>query len=652
MNGFFKQISIWIILLIIVLFLLSTFSRKSEPKEDLWSKHFYEQLEDENIESVKIVTLPDDQYRFEATFREPYLGQKQIEFPSHVYPDEWKAELDRQDINSDAAPENTIFTSLLINILPIILIIGVFWFFMFRHMQGGSNKAMSFGKSRARRVSPGDKMVTFKDVAGVDEAKEELQEIIEFLRDPKKFTRLGGRIPKGVLLVGPPGSGKTLLARAVAGEANVPFFAISGSDFVEMFVGVGASRVRDLFQQGQKNAPCIIFIDEIDAVGRQRGAGLGGGHDEREQTLNQLLVAMDGFNSNEGVILMAATNRPDVLDKALLRPGRFDRQIVVSNPDIVGREAILHIHINNNGVPLSDDVNVRTIARGTPGFSGADLANLVNEAALFAARRSQDVVTSYDFDEAKDRVLMGPERRSLVISAKEARTTAVHEAGHALICRLMPDADPVHKVTIIPRGPSLGLTSWLPEEDRHSISRKYCLAMLRVAMGGRAAEDIVYSEFTSGAAGDLQMATSQTHSMVCEWGMSDLGPVAFGGNKEVFLGRDFSKERDYSEATAAEIDNTIRRILDKAYSDAKELLTNHRNILDAITEALVERETLNGEELDEVITRVGGKGILPERVKVKEPVIRAAKEPVQPKPEKDEKGVEDIPPGDVVPGTA
>ncbi len=652
MNGFFKQISIWIILLIIVLFLLSTFSRESEPKEEFWSKHFEEQLENENIESVKIVTLPDEQYKFEATFKKPYLGQKRMEFASDRYPEEWKLLLDQQDINSDAAPENTILTSLLINIVPIILIIGVFWFFMFRHMQGGSNKAMSFGKSRARRVSPGDKMITFKDVAGIDEAKEELQEIIEFLRDPKKFTRLGGKIPKGVLLVGPPGSGKTLLARAVAGEANVPFFAISGSDFVEMFVGVGASRVRDLFQQGMKNAPCIIFIDEIDAVGRQRGAGLGGGHDEREQTLNQLLVEMDGFNSNEGVILMAATNRPDVLDKALLRPGRFDRQIVVSNPDIVGREAILQIHINNNGVPLSDDVNVRTIARGTPGFSGADLANLVNEAALLAARRNQDVVTPDDFEEAKDRVLMGPERRSLVISAQEARSTAVHEAGHSLVCRLMPAADPVHKVTIIPRGPSLGLTSWLPEEDRHSISRKYCLAMLRVAMGGRAAEDIVYSEFTSGAAGDLQMATGQAHSMVCEWGMSDLGPVAFGGNREVFLGRDFSKERDFSEATAAKIDRTILKILDMAYSDAKELLTNHRNILDAITEALVERETLNGEELDEIIIRVGGKDILPEKVEVKEPVKRAAKQPAQPKPEKDEKGIEDIPPGDVVPGTA
>ena len=653
MNGYFKQISIWIILLIIVLFVLSTFSRKSEPKEQLWSKHFHEQLFDQNIESVDILKLPEEQYKFKATFKVPYQDQDRMEFETDRYPDEWVTELNRQDIASDARTESTVWTVLLLNILPIILIIGVFWFFMFRQMQGGSNKAMSFGKSRARRVSPGDKMVTFNDVAGVDEAKEELMEIIEFLRDPKKFTKLGGKIPKGVLLIGPPGSGKTLLARAVAGEANVPFFAISGSDFVEMFVGVGASRVRDLFQQGQKNAPCIIFIDEIDAVGRQRGAGLGGGHDEREQTLNQLLVEMDGFNTNEGVILMAATNRPDVLDKALLRPGRFDRQVMVANPDIVGREAILNIHIKNNGVPLADDVEVRTIARGTPGFSGADLANLINEAALLAARREQEDVKKDDFEEAKDRVLMGPERRSLVISAEESRATAVHEAGHALVCRLMPEADPVHKVTIVPRGPSLGQTSWLPEEDRHSISRKYCLAMLRVAMGGRAAEDIVYSEFTSGAAGDLRMATNQAHSMVCEWGMSDLGPVAFGAHQEIFIGRDFTKEREYSEETASQIDQTIRKFLKEAYSDTKELLGNHRKVLDAITEALVERETLNGEELDEIIIRVGGKDILPKRVKKKEPVKRAAKAPTPPKLKKKEKSMEDdLPPGDIVPGTA
>ncbi len=657
MNGFFKQISIWIILLIIVLLGLSTFSKQSGSKAQLWSKQFEEQLfkEPPNIESVQISRLPEEQFRFKVKFKDAVEGHSSMEFETHEYPEAWKARLDNANIPSDTHTENMVWQGLLFNLLPVIIIIGLFWFFMFRQMQGGSNKALSFGKSRARRISPGDKMVTFKDVAGVDEAKEELQEIIEFLRDPKKFTKLGGRIPKGVLLIGPPGSGKTLLARAVAGEANVPFFAISGSDFVEMFVGVGASRVRDLFQQGQKNAPCIIFNDEIDAVGRQRGAGLGGGHDEREQTLNQLLVEMDGFNSNEGVILMAATNRPDVLDKALLRPGRFDRQVVVPNPDIVGREAILNIHIRNNKVPVDGDVDVRTIARGTPGFSGADLANLVNEAALLAARRNQETVSRHDFDEAKDRVMMGPERRSMVISAKEARMTAVHEAGHALVCRLMPEADPVHKVTIIPRGPSLGLTSWLPEEDRHSLSRRYLAAMLRVAMGGRAAEEIVYNEFTTGAAGDLQMATNQAHAMVCEYGMSDLGPVAFTGGKEIFLGRDFSKERDFSEETAARIDAEIRNMLERAYSDSKELLTTHRKVLDAITDALVERETLDGKELDEIIVRIGGRQILPIKEEPKPPTKPSAT--VTPEPrrrivEDDERGIDPVPPGDIVPGTA
>ena len=660
--GFFKQISIWIILLIFLLLGLSTISQRGTADKELWSKQFEEQLLKKdsggnpapNIKSVQIAKLPDDIYRFKVVFKEPVESQNGMEFKTDQYPDEWRQALKEAGIKSDAAPENMIWTSVLINLLPVLLIVGLFWFFMFRQMQGGSNKALSFGKSRARRINPGDKMVTFKDVAGVDEAKEELQEIIEFLRDPKKFTKLGGRIPKGVLLIGPPGSGKTLLARAVAGEANVPFFAISGSDFVEMFVGVGASRVRDLFQQGQKNAPCIIFIDEIDAVGRQRGAGLGGGHDEREQTLNQLLVEMDGFNSNEGVILMAATNRPDVLDKALLRPGRFDRQVVVPNPDITGREAILNIHIRNNKVPASADVDVRTIARGTPGFSGADLANLVNEAALLAARRNQDAVTKHDFDEAKDRVLMGPERRSMVISAKEARMTAVHEAGHALICRLMPEADPVHKVTIIPRGPSLGLTSWLPEEDRHSLSRRYLSAMLRVAMGGRAAEDIVYNEFTTGAAGDLQMATNQAHAMVCEYGMSELGPVAFSHGKEIFLGRDFSKERDFSEATAARIDGEIRRMLEDAYTDSKQMLTKHRPVLDAITDALVERETLDGVELDEIIKRVGGRDILPIKEEPKAPTKTPPPLPEQRRRPVEEPsgGVEPLPPGDIVPGTA
>jgi cell division protease FtsH len=545
-----------------------------------------------------------------------------------------------------------IWYAILIQVLPLLLIVGVFWFFMFRHMQGGNNKALSFGKSRARLVNHSDKVVTFNDVAGVDEAKEELQEIIEFLRDPKKFSRLGGKIPKGVLLVGPPGSGKTLLARAVAGEAHVPFFSISGSDFVEMFVGVGASRVRDLFQQGQKHAPCIIFIDEIDAVGRQRGAGLGGGHDEREQTLNQLLVEMDGFNTSEGVILMAATNRPDVLDRALLRPGRFDRQIVVANPDIKGREAILGIHIRNKGVPIDETVSVETLARGTSGFSGADLANMVNEAALLAARREQEKVTMLDFEDAKDRVLMGPERRSLVLSSKEKKTTAYHEAGHVLVGRLLPDADPVHKVTIIPRGPSLGLTSMIPVEDRHNYSRSFCLAQLRVAMGGRAAEDIIFGEFTSGASNDLKVSTDLAHAMVCQWGMSELGPISFGHNSEVFLGRDFVREREFSEDTAASVDRAIHTFLEEAYSDAKEMCTKHETILRALAEALYEKETLEASEIDAIIVQHGGKGLLPtprqreKDITPKRPTILA--------PSQQEKApdVPTIGPGEAIPGTA
>jgi cell division protease FtsH len=543
----------------------------------------------------------------------------------------------------------------LMTFVPLLLIFGVFWFFMFRHMQGGSNKAMSFGKSKARLVNHSDKVVTFNDVAGVDEAKEELQEIIEFLRDPKKFSRLGGKIPKGVLLVGPPGSGKTLLARAVAGEAHVPFFSISGSDFVEMFVGVGASRVRDLFQQGQKHAPCIIFIDEIDAVGRQRGAGLGGGHDEREQTLNQLLVEMDGFSTSDGVILMAATNRPDVLDRALLRPGRFDRQIVVANPDIKGRQAILDIHIRNKKVPMADDVEVETLARGTSGFSGADLANMVNEAALLAARRDQDQVRMVDFEDAKDRVLMGPERRSMVISAEEKRKTAYHEAGHALIGRLLPEADPVHKVTIIPRGPALGLTSMIPEEDRHSYSKSYCKAAIRVLMGGRAAEDIVFNELMSGVANDLKRATELAHAMVCQWGMSELGPISFGSNSEVFLGRDFVKEREFSDDTASSVDQAIHTILEEAYADANGMLTKHKDILVAIAEALYEKETLEANELDDIIRTHGGEDILPPRKPKETPGKQTIMAPPSPsgegEPEEEDGGTEPGP-GDAVPGPA
>ncbi len=652
MNGFFKNAALWVIIMIMVGLALFHLNPPASAKKELGPADFESQLQAGNIDNVAI-SKQGDLYTFRVALKTKIDAQQRFEFIYDVFPDEWRAKLNEQAIRFRIAPESTWLTALLINVLPLVLIFGVFWFFMFRQMQGGSNKALSFGKSRARLTSSTDKVVTFNDVAGVDEAKEELQEIIEFLKDPKKFSRLGGKIPKGVLLVGPPGTGKTLLARAVAGEAHAPFFSISGSDFVEMFVGVGASRVRDLFQQGQKHAPCIIFIDEIDAVGRQRGAGLGGGHDEREQTLNQLLVEMDGFSTSEGVILMAATNRPDVLDRALLRPGRFDRQVVVANPDITGREQILGIHIRNNGVPLAEDVTLRTLARGTPGFSGADLANMVNEAALLAARREQDKVSMQDFEDAKDRVLMGPERRSLALSVAERRNTAYHEAGHVLIGRLLKDADPVHKVTIIPRGPSLGATSMLPTEDRHSLSRAYLLASLRVLMGGRAAEEIIFNEFTSGAAGDLKVATDRAHAMVCEWGMSDLGPISFGTNAEVFLGRDFMKERQFSEETASSVDKAIHRFLEVAYADAKGLLTQHKDLLTAIAEELFERETLDADEIDDIIRRHGGADLIPpppEPAPPQEPAPKPAAAP-PPSVSADVPDIGKLKPGEIVPGT-
>jgi len=489
--------------------------------------------------------------------------------------------------------------SLLINASPFLLLI-FFWIFMMRQMQTGGNKALSFGKSRARLLSSQQKKVTFKDVAGVEEAKEELQEIIEFLREPQKFQKLGGRIPKGVLLMGPPGSGKTLLARAVAGEAKVPFFSLSGSEFVEMFVGVGASRVRDLFEQGKKNAPCIIFIDEIDAVGRHRGAGLGGGHDEREQTLNQLLVEMDGFESNEGVILIAATNRPDVLDPALLRPGRFDRRVVVSRPDVKGREAILRVHTRK--IPLNEDVELNVVARGTPGFAGADLANLVNEAALNAARYSHKNVAQHDFELAKDKVMMGVERKSMIISDKEKKLTAYHEAGHALVGALMPGSDPLHKVTIIPRGMALGVTMQLPVDDKHTYSREYLEAKIAMTMGGRSAEEIFLGEMTTGAGNDIEQATELARKMVCEWGMSELGPLAFGKVEEqIFLGREIAQHRDFSEATAVKIDQEIRRIVQAGYDRAYSILRENSDKLVRIAEALLEREVLDANEVNMLI---------------------------------------------------
>jgi cell division protease FtsH len=489
--------------------------------------------------------------------------------------------------------------SILIQFSPVLLLVAI-WFFMIRQMQSGGNKALSFGKSRARLLSMQQKKVTFKDVAGVDEAKEELKEIIEFLREAQKFQKLGGRIPKGVLLVGPPGTGKTLLARAVAGEANVPFFSISGSDFVEMFVGVGASRVRDLFEQGKKNAPCIIFIDEIDAVGRHRGAGLGGGHDEREQTLNQLLVEMDGFEANDGVILVAATNRPDVLDPALLRPGRFDRRVVVGRPDVRGREEVLRVHAKK--VPLADDVDLRVLARGTPGFSGADLANMVNEGALNAARANRKVVTMQDFEAAKDKVLMGAERKSMLLTDEEKRVTAYHESGHAIVAALRKHADPLHKVTIIPRGMALGVTMQLPEEDKHTVTKDYLETQLAILMGGRLAEEIFLHQMTTGAGNDIERATELARKMVCEYGMSRLGPLTYGKKEEqIFLGREIAQHRDFSEETARQIDAEVRSLVDEAYRASYQLLNDNQPVMHKMAAALLERETIDANDIRMII---------------------------------------------------
>jgi cell division protease FtsH len=507
-----------------------------------------------------------------------------------------------RDVQITAKPEvgDPWYVVAFVQWFPVLLLIGV-WIFFMRQMQVGGGKAMSFGKSRAKMLSENTHKVTFSDVAGIDEAKDELEEIIAFLKDPKKFTKLGGRIPKGVLLVGSPGTGKTLLARAIAGEAGVPFFSISGSDFVEMFVGVGASRVRDLFVQGKKNAPCIIFIDEIDAVGRHRGAGLGGGHDEREQTLNQLLVEMDGFETNEGVILIAATNRPDVLDPALLRAGRFDRRVVVPRPDVKGREGILKVHTRR--LPLADDVDLELLSRGTPGFAGADLENVVNEAALLAARGNKDRVAMHDFELAKDKVMMGSERKSMIISYEERRNTAYHESGHALVAKLTPGADPVHKVTIIPRGMALGLTMQVPADERHSYSKEFCINRLEMTFGGRAAEELVLGHTTTGARDDIEKATELARRMVCEYGMSDrLGPIALGKKEEqIFLGRDFTQMQDYSDNTALEIDAEVRRILNEAYQRAKSLLSDNIDLLHMMAEQLLEKEVLDGAQIDEIM---------------------------------------------------
>ncbi|MGE5833082.1 MAG: ATP-dependent zinc metalloprotease FtsH [Acidobacteriota bacterium] len=590
MNSTLKSLLFWMVLVVIAALIWQFTSLRSSDEEISFTE-FLARVESTQVEKVTFVgneisgKFKGDPPKGFYTYMPPQYGEKLYDL------------LAQKQVTIDARRETTTgWTLILLQYAPLVLMIGVFLFFM-RQMQSGGNKALSFGKSRAKLSSSTQKKVTFKDVAGADEAKEELQEIIEFLREPQRFQKLGGRIPKGVLLMGSPGTGKTLLARAVAGEANVPFFSISGSDFVEMFVGVGASRVRDLFEQGKKNAPCIIFIDEIDAVGRHRGAGLGGGHDEREQTLNQLLVEMDGFESNEGVILIAATNRPDVLDPALLRPGRFDRRIVVTRPDVKGREGILVVHTKK--IPLSDDVDIRVLARGTSGFCGADLANLVNEAALNAARYNQKVVRMADFEFAKDKVLMGSERRSMMITEEEKRVTAVHEAGHALLAALLPNADPVHKVTIIPRGMALGVTMQLPVDDKHNYSRDYLIDQIAILLGGRIAEEITNGKLTTGAGNDLERVTELSRKMVCEWGMSEaMGPLTFGKREEqIFLGREIAKTQDYSEETAVAIDQEVKKLVMDNYERARKVLIEQKPVLLKIADELLAREVLDADQV-------------------------------------------------------
>ncbi len=595
MNSTLKSLLFWMVLVVVAVLIWNFSANFSKGPQQIPFTTFLKDVNDQKVAEVEITGNdikgkyvsggPDNTFRTYAVSQYEGLGNLLTEKGVVI-------------LGRDAAASP--WANVLYYWAPILLMIG-FWIFIMRQMQSGGNKALSFGKSRAKLSSSSQKKVTFKDVSGVDEAKEELQEIIEFLKEPQKFQKLGGRIPKGVLLMGSPGTGKTLLARAVAGEANVPFFSISGSDFVEMFVGVGASRVRDLFEQGKKNAPCIVFIDEIDAVGRHRGAGLGGGHDEREQTLNQLLVEMDGFESNEGVILVAATNRPDVLDPALLRPGRFDRRIVVNRPDVKGREGILAVHTKK--IPLSDDVNINVLARGTSGFSGADLANLVNEAALNAARYNQKVVRMLDFEFAKDKVMMGSERRSMIINDEEKKVTAVHEAGHALLAVLLPNADPVHKVTIIPRGMALGVTMQLPIEDKHNYTREYLNDWIAILLGGRLAEELTFKSMTTGAGNDLERSTEMARKMVCEYGMSDtMGPLTFGKKEEqIFLGREIAQHQDYSEDTAIAIDREIKRIVTDNYTRAKVLIEEHQMALGAIADALLVREVLDAEQVRRIV---------------------------------------------------
>ncbi|RUM87867.1 MAG: cell division protein FtsH [Thermodesulfatator sp.] len=590
MNTFYKNLSLWLVIGLVVVFLFNLFNKPQTKIQEITYSDFLSYVDKGQVAKV---VLQDE--KVEGTF----LNNTHFKTAVPSQDPDFIPELKKKGVVIDVRPaeETPWYLTLLISWFPMLLLIGV-WIFFMRQMQAGGGRAMSFGRSKAKLLNSQNIKITFKDVAGVDEAKEELTEIIDFLRDPQKFTKLGGRIPKGVLLVGPPGTGKTLLAKAIAGEAGVPFFSISGSDFVEMFVGVGASRVRDLFIQAKKHAPCIIFIDEIDAVGRHRGAGLGGGHDEREQTLNQLLVEMDGFETSEGVIVISATNRPDVLDPALLRPGRFDRQVTVSVPDVKGREKILEVHSTNT--PLADDVDLSVIAKGTPGFSGADLENLVNEAALLAARADKDKVEMVDFEKAKDKVLMGVERKSIIISDEEKKITAYHEAGHCLAAMLLPGADPVHKVTIIPRGQALGLTQQLPEDEKHTYPRRYLLNNLIILLGGRVAEELVFDELTTGAGNDIERVSYLARKMVCEWGMSDdIGPVAFAKqNQEVFLGRDFGHVKEYSEATAEKIDMAIEKIVKDSYQKTISLLKENMGCLHKLAEELLEKESLDSREIE------------------------------------------------------
>src|SRR5919109_2027240 len=596
-----KNLALWLLVGLLALALFQMMSRQRSPTQEFSYTEFSKQLDQGNVARVEVF----DGKRLEGDFRSPVTqdgrSAKSFQVLLPVANSEaFIKRLEEANVPITAKEPKGGITAIVIAALPWIVILGL-WFFLLRQLQAGGSRAFAFGKSKAKLLSGDTPKVTFTDVAGCDEAKVELQEIIEFLKDPQKFTRLGGRLPKGALLVGPPGTGKTLLAKAVAGEAGRPFFSMSGSDFVEMFVGVGASRVRDLFEQGKTHAPCIIFIDEIDAVGRHRGAGLGGGHDEREQTLNQLLVEMDGFESNDGVILIAATNRPDVLDPALLRPGRFDRQVVVARPDVRGREGILKVHAH--GIPLAPDVDLTVLARATPGFSGADLSNLVNEAALYAARQRKSQVDMHDFENAKDKVMMGVERRSLVISDVEKRVTAYHEAGHTLVAKFLPGTDPIHKVTIIPRGQALGVTQQLPTEEKHAYPREYLLNNLAIYMGGRVAEELIFKNPTTGAGNDIERATELARKMVCEWGMSErMGPLAFGTKEEqIFLGREIAQHKDYSEVTAIAIDEEIKRMVTHGYDTAKSILSANIHILHALAQELIEREELNAEEIDRLV---------------------------------------------------